>query len=318
MSFDLARFKAKRPQDRQSTDPLGSQLVEARCLAYELARAIGPNLEDEIRAFYARKADSNAASIFIGTAIVEPGDPIPLATKDMRRTNEGRKERRRGSVPGALPFEQAPSRIPDLLTLASDLAIADHMHCSVNFVFADVALPVSSVLATGHPIMDSHEVRRPAEEGSGMDPEELLSRIGRIIALAGDEGVRLLVLTEGAVTGIEQQVYEQWLDRGDDGPQFLVAGSAWSGRDPETENCSRFHSLVDEGMPRTGTVQYKMDPVRTNRPPLFAKDGRESSEEPGDDDPAVTIYPLTGGVKLTIAICRDVLDPLRLPALGGP
>ncbi|EWT07739.1 NUDIX hydrolase [Intrasporangium chromatireducens Q5-1] len=272
----------------------GRRLDGIRCaylLAGEVDRVLGHTFEESFR----RRAPYEPAV----------GDPVPIESPDIRqlidmpastppwRLVQRVDQTRRVRLAGAWAAQyrviyEVPSMDGPLLT--PDTIVAS---CQPNLELAELSVP--------------HDRQQQAFPVGPLDPVLQRHTIDEQIRWAVDAGASIVVLPELSVTAELSHHLHQWVQR-DDGPKILVAGTfherhvAERGGTPRQTNTGMVWAK-GVGHP---LVHRKHTPARA--PVLEALDVEAR--------PTLRIWVLPGGWRLTLAICRDLLNPQAVHALS--
>ena len=235
------------------------------------------------------------------------GDPVPLDSPDLREVM-------------AMRSTSPPWRLAHRLDETRHVRLAGEWVVQFRVIFDYTlfdtmagVITTDTVVATCHPNRDLGEfdLTRGAEHRRfPVRPRELerqRTEINRLITRATAAGASIVVLPELSVTEELAWGLREWVKR-PDGPRILVPGS--------------FHqeaSLDDApaGRRRNTAIAW----VRGHDQPL-THDKYSPADRPVMEDiqpdgwPELRIYPTADGWHLTIAICRDLLNPQAVNALS--
>ena len=234
------------------------------------------------------------------------GDPVPLDSPDLREVM-------------AMRSTSPPWRLAHRLDETRHVRLAGEWVVQFRIVFdyslfdtLAGAITADTVVATCHPNrgLVEYDLTRGAEHRSfpvrPRDLDRQRTEIDRLIAQATAAGASIVVLPELSVTEELAMGLREWVQR-PDGPRVLVAGS--------------YHqeTRTDEapGRRRNTAIGW----VRGHEQPL-THDKYSPADRPVVEDiqpdgwPELRIYPTADGWHLTIAICRDLLNPQAGNALS--
>ncbi|KGN36680.1 hypothetical protein N801_01690 [Knoellia aerolata DSM 18566] len=234
------------------------------------------------------------------------GDPVPLDSPDLREVTTMRST-------------SPPWRLAHRLDETRHVRLAGEWVVQFRVVF-DYSLfdtlagvvTADTVVATCHPngSLGELDLTQGTQEGRfPVRPRDLgrqRTEIDRLVARATAAGASIVVLPELSVTEGLAMGLREWVQR-PDGPRVLVAGSYH--RQTGTDQAP--------GRRRNTAIAW----VRGHEQPL-THDKYSPADRPVVEDiqpdgwPELRIYPTVDGWHLTIAICRDLLNPQAGNALS--
>lgn len=232
------------------------------------------------------------------------GDPIPLDTPDLRQVTE--------LAPTAPPWRLA-NRLDETRRVRLAGAWTTQFRVVFDYSLFDVltgVITADTVVATCHPNHDLAELGLSPDRHDPtfpVEPVNLADQAGRIDRLLRDAtgaGASIVVLPELSVTESLANGLEAWV-RGPGPLRLLVAGS--------------FHR-ADPADP-TRRANRALAWVRGHPAPL-THDKFSPADRPVAEDitplgwPEVRIHVTADGWHLVIAVCRDLLNPHAVHALG--
>ncbi|MBI4939372.1 MAG: NUDIX domain-containing protein [Actinobacteria bacterium] len=233
------------------------------------------------------------------------GDPIPVDSPDPRHFTD---------VPPTSPPWRLAQRLDETrhVRLAGSWAVQFRIvfDYSLSATLAGLMGP-ATVIATCHPNRTLDELDlAPSRDGRAFpvgpaDPAAQQEQIDDLIATAVAAGADIVVLPELAVTPEIAAHLKRWT-RQHDGPRLLVAGSYHA------------HRLSDGVLRRSNTAVA----WAAGRDEPLLQDKHSPADRPVQEDiqpsgwPEVVIHVTDEGWHLVLAVCRDLLNPHAVHALG--
>jgi 8-oxo-dGTP pyrophosphatase MutT (NUDIX family) len=234
------------------------------------------------------------------------GDPVPLDTPDLRQVT-------------AMRSTSPPWRLAHRLDETRHVRLAGEWVVQFRVVFdyslfdtLSGAINADTVIATCHPNRDLREFNLTggtSDRTFPVHPRETgrqRTEIDHLIEQATTAGASIVVLPELSVTEELAEGLHEWVRR-PDGPRVLVAGS--------------YHqeTRVDDASSRRRNTAIAW--VRGHDYPL-THDKYSPADRPVVEDiqpdgwPELRVYVTADGWHLTLAICRDLLNPQAVNALS--
>jgi 8-oxo-dGTP pyrophosphatase MutT (NUDIX family) len=234
------------------------------------------------------------------------GDPVPLDSPDLREVM-------------AMRSTSPPWRLAHRLDETRHVRLAGEWVVQFRVVF-DYSLfdtlagvvTADTVVATCHPNRGLGELDLTPGTQDGRFPvrprdlERQRTQIDRLVAQATAAGASIVVLPELAVTEELATGLHDWVQR-PDGPRVLIAGSYHQQTGTDQAPGRRRNTAI-------GWVRGHSQPLTHDK---YSPADRPIVEDIQPDGwPELRIYPTVDGWHLTIAICRDLLNPQAGNALS--
>lgn len=232
------------------------------------------------------------------------GDPIPLDSPDLRRVT---------TLPPTAPPWRLANRLDETRRVRLAGAWTTQFRVVFDYSVFDTLAGVigeDAVIATCHPNRDLSELSLPGDRLQAAFPVGPLdvagqrTRIDRLLTFAVDAGAHVVVLPELSVTEALAADLATWVRR--PGPLRLLVAGSYHHADPDDP---------------TRRANRAIAWVRGHADPLI-HDKHSPADQPVVEDitptgwPELRIYVTADGWHLVIAVCRDLLNPQAVHALG--
>lgn len=295
---------------------LGAGLREALAAALEPAGKVPPVVVARALAeFLDDRYSHTFTGWFASRSPYQPdvGDPVPLDSPDLRAVLTG-------------PATSPPWRLANRLDETRHVRLAGEWAVQFRVVF-DYGLydtltgliGADTVIATCHPNRDLHEFGLPAAAGRPTFPVQPLDTaaqevlVDRLVGQALAAGASVVVLPELTVTEAMAMRLQRWVLHAD-GPRVLIAGSYHHQDDRDRDGDK-------DGSGPTPRRNTALGWVRGHDQPLL-HDKYSAADRPVLEDiepqgwPELRVYVTSDGWHLTIAVCRDLLNPQAVYVLA--
>jgi len=232
------------------------------------------------------------------------GDPIPLDSPDLRRVT---------TLPPTAPPWRLANRLDETRRVRLAGAWTTQFRVVFDYSVFDTLAGVigeDAVIATCHPNRDLGELCLPGDHGRSAFPVGPLdvagqrTRIDQLLSFAADAGAQVVVLPELSVTEDLAGDLAKWVRR--PGPLRLLVAGSYHHADPDDP---------------TRRANRAVAWVRGHADALI-HDKHSPADQPVTEDitptgwPELRIYVTADGWHLVIAVCRDLLNPQAVHALG--